>query len=267
MATQGSITGMAKGAQTKARALFQGLLTLAQFIQTPTRVVVQVSSVWEAWMNPSKRKGFQDLAQGHPAEYYSQITPLFIHKNHKTPEAPGNEPHLRQRQRDAALAAWERATQIHNADTEAWQRILDHDQYEIYQHAAHRLASIYEDKDHYLHSKPGRATGHKTKQRKKNLIDQCKQPWQSGNNQWKPHRSGYQCHTCHTRVHQGLTAATIETRLEEDCGQLNTPAPEPDLQPGKAVGKKTTRASRIATILKTHPPRRMPMSIRRLQGT
>ena len=37
---------------------------------------------------------------------------------------------------------------------------------------------------------------------------------------------------------------------------LTVPAPEPDLQPGKAVGKKPTRASRIATILKTqqdHP--------------
>ena len=111
---KGTITGMAKGAQTKARALFQGLLTLAQFIQTPTRVVVQVSSVWEAWTNPSKRKGFQDLAQGHPAEYYTLITPLYVHKNHRTPEAPGNEPHLRQRQRDAAIAAWERATHIHN---------------------------------------------------------------------------------------------------------------------------------------------------------
>ena len=88
----GTITGMARGAQTKARAIFQGLLTLAQFTQTPTRVVVQVSSVWEAWTNPAKRKGFHDLAQGQPAEYYTLITPLYIHKNHKT---PGNEPHLR----------------------------------------------------------------------------------------------------------------------------------------------------------------------------
>ena len=163
---KGTITGMAKGAQTKARALFQGLLTLAQF-------VVQVSSVWEA-----PASGFQDLA--HPAEYYTRITPLYVHKNHKTPEAPGNEPHLRQRQRDAALAAWERATQIHNPDKEAWQNILDHDHYEIYQPAAHRLARIYEGKEHYAHCKPERAAGHKTKQRKKNLIDQRKQPWQPG---------------------------------------------------------------------------------------
>ena len=47
------------------------------------------------------------------------------------------------------MAAWERATQIHNQDKEAWQTILDNDHYEIYQHAAQRLAKIYEDKDHY----------------------------------------------------------------------------------------------------------------------
>ena len=100
---KGIISGMARGPQTKARAIFQGLLTLAQFIQTPTRVIVQVSSVWEAWINPAKRKGFHDLVQGQAAEYFTLITPLYIHKNHKTPDAPGNEPHLRQRQRDAAL--------------------------------------------------------------------------------------------------------------------------------------------------------------------
>ena len=94
---KGTITGMARRSQSKARAIFQALLTLAQFIQTPTRVVVQLSLVWEAWTNPGKRKGFHDLAQGQPAEYYTLITPLYIHKNHKTPEAPGNEPHLRQR--------------------------------------------------------------------------------------------------------------------------------------------------------------------------
>ena len=231
------ITGMARGAQSKARAIFQGLLTLAQFIQTPTRVIVQVCSVWEAWTNPGRRNGFHDLAQGQPAEYFTLITPLYIHKNHKTPEAPGNEPHLRQRQRDAALAAWERATQIHNPDKEAWQHILDQDHYEIYKHAAERLAKIYEDKEHYLHSKPGRAVAHKTKQRKKALIDQCKQPWQQGKHQWKPHRSGYQCHTCQTRVHQGLTAAMIEERLQEDCAQLTAPTPDPDLPQAERLAR------------------------------
>ena len=133
---------------------------------------------------------------------------------------PGNEPH----QRDAALAAWERAMQIHNPDAEAWQRTLDQDHYEIYQHAAHRLETIYADKEHYVRSKPGRATGHKTKQRKKNLSEQRKQPW-------------YQCHTCHTRVHQGLTAAAIEARLQEDCEQLTNPALEPDLRPDKEASR------------------------------
>ena len=41
----------------------------------------------------------------------------------------------------------------------------------------------------------------------------------------------------------------IEERLQEDCAQLTAPAPEPDLPPGRAVGKKPTRASRIASLL------------------
>lgn len=54
----GAITGMAKGPH------FQGLLTLAQYVQTPVTVIVQLGSVWEAWTNPKKRQGFHDLAQG-----------------------------------------------------------------------------------------------------------------------------------------------------------------------------------------------------------
>ena len=258
---------MARGPQTKARAIFQGLLTLAQFIQTPTRVIVQVSSAWEAWTNPAKRKGFHDLVQGQPAEYFTLITPLYIHKNHKTPEAPGNEPHLRQRQRDAALAAWERASSIHSPDKEAWQSILDQDHLEIYKHAAARLAKIYDDKDHYLHTKPGRAVGHKTKQRKKTLIAQCQQPWQPGKHQWKAHRSGYQCHTCQTRVHQGLAASMIEERLQEDCAQLTAPTPEPDLPPDRAVGKKPTRASRIASLLQLQQEHPTTPDVHHLQET
>lgn len=53
---------MTKGPQTKARAIFQGLPTVAQFGQTPITVIVQLALVWEAWTNPKKRKGFYDLA-------------------------------------------------------------------------------------------------------------------------------------------------------------------------------------------------------------
>ena len=83
---KGTITGMAPG--SKARALFQGLLTLAQHVLTPVNVVVQLGSVWEAWKNPKKRHGFEDLTQGIEEHVYHHITPLYIHKNTRTPEAP-----------------------------------------------------------------------------------------------------------------------------------------------------------------------------------
>ena len=38
-----------------------------------------------------------------------RITVLYISRNTRISEAPGNEPQLRRRQRDAALTAWERA--------------------------------------------------------------------------------------------------------------------------------------------------------------
>ena len=122
---KGTITGMPPGPQTKARALFQGLLTLAQYVLTPVNVIVQLGSVWEAWTNPRKRKGFSDQVQGLAEELFRRITPLYIHKSQRTPDAPGSEPDLRQRQRDAALAAWERANTIHDQHAEAWRRTLD----------------------------------------------------------------------------------------------------------------------------------------------
>ena len=248
---KGTITGMPVGPQTKARALFQGLLTLAQFVLTPVNVIVQLGSVWEAWTNPKKRKGFLNLIHGFPNELFSRITPLYIHRNQRTPDAPGSEPHLQQRQRDAALAAYERANTIYDPQAEAWQRTLDQDHFHVYQHAAARLEKIFKDPQHYIHEKPVRRAGHTTRQysAKKLLIQQCRNAWKQGQHQWKPHRSGYQCHTCQVRVHQGLTAEIIEQRLDEACKLLEHEAPEPDLPANRAVGKKTTRASIIAEIL------------------
>ena len=77
---------MAPGQQTKARALFQGLITLAQRVLTPINVIIQLGSVWEAWTNPTKRKGFEDLAKGFDEDLFRRIAPLYIHKNQRTPE-------------------------------------------------------------------------------------------------------------------------------------------------------------------------------------
>ena len=248
--------GMAPGPQTKARALFQGLITLAQFVLTPTNVVVQLGVVWEAWTNPRKRKGFEDLAHGLGAQFFQRITPLYIHKNHRTPDTPANEPHLRRRQRDAALAAYERASTLYDRQAEDWQQTLDQDHLKIYKQAAARLEKIYKDPQHFIHDKPVRRAGHATKQYKKRLINQCKAPWQPHKHQWVPHRSGYQCQTCHTRVHQALTVEVIETHLSQDCELLTHEAPEPDLRPDKPIGQKVTRTTAIKKLLEVqqqHP--------------
>ena len=173
--------------------------------------------------------------------------PLYIHKNQRSPDTPGNEPHLRRKQRDAALAAYERATTLYDRQAEDWQKTLQ-DHVKIYKHAAARLEKIYKDPQHYIHDKPVRRAGPTTKQYKKRPINQCKAPWQPNKHQWVPHRSGYQCQTCHTRVHQALTVEIIENHLQQDCELLTHEAPEPDLRPDKPVGQKITRATTIKRL-------------------
>ena len=124
----------------------------------------------------------------------------------------------------------------------------------VYKHAAARLEKIYKDPQHYIREKPVRRAGHNAKQYKKRLINQCKLPWSPCKHQWEPHRSGFQCHTCHTRVHQALTVE-IEQRLKQECDLLTHEAPETDLRQNKPVGQKITRASTIKQLLEQQQQR------------
>lgn len=56
-------------------------------------------------------------------------------------------------------------------------------------------------KDHYIHQKAPRHQGKQTKQRKKQLVQQCQKPWQAPNHRWEPHRSGFHCSACGLRAH------------------------------------------------------------------
>ena len=216
----GAITGAPKGPQTKGRALFAGLVALTKHTTTQVKVIVQLSSVWEAWHKPPHRHPYPDLLEDTTAQDRQRITVLYISWNTRTPEAPGNEPQLRRRQRDAALTAWERADALHDRRQTAWQGTLDRDHQAIYKQAVQRLEKIFEDKQHYLHNKAGKNPGKHTKQKKKDLIQQCHKPWQEPYQRWAPQRSGFACITCGTRMHQGLTAQLLEERLTEPCLQL-----------------------------------------------
>ena len=173
---------------------------------------MQVVAVWEAWTHPKHRESHQELYEGLTDDDFRRVTVLYVSKNTRTPDTPGNEPHLQRRQRDAALAAWERANSLHDRKATEWQAVLDKDHAEIYSHAAARLAKIFADKDHYLHQKAPRHQGRQTKQHKKQLVQHCRRPWQAPHHRWQPHRSGYQCSACGERVHQALTASTIKER-------------------------------------------------------
>ena len=80
-----------------------------------------------------------------------------------------------------------------------------------------------------------------TKQHKKQLVQHCRKPWKEPFHRWQPHRSGYQCSACGERVHQALTATTIEERLEQVCPQLQLEASYPEHHsPHKPIQKKST---------------------------
>ena len=215
---------MPQGQQTKGRALFAGLVALAKHTTNPVKVIVQLSSVWEAWNKQPHQHPYPDLLDGITDQDRRRITVHYISRSTKTPDAPGSEPQLRRRQRDAALTAWERADGLHDRRLTAWQQTLDKDHKKIYLHAVQRLEKIFEDKQHFIHNKADRQPGKHTKQRKKDLTQQCNKPWQDPFDRWAPQRSGYACTACGTRMHQGPTAQILEDRLAEPCTQLQAPA-------------------------------------------
>ena len=105
---------------------------------------------------------------------------------------------------------------------------------------------VFADKEHYLHQKPNRHQGRHTKQHKKQLVQHCTKPY----HRWQPHRSGYQCSACGIRVHQALTAPTIEERLGQPCPQIQIDEEYPEQSsPHKPIQRKLTRAQVVANLL------------------
>ena len=143
-----AITGTPPAPHNKARVLMEGLVALAKHTATQVRVIVQLISVWEAWTQEKHRGPFLDQLEQITAQDYQRVTVLYVARNTKSPQAPGSEPQLRRRQRDAALAAWERAKTFQNSRSTGWQKVLDEDHKLIYQHAINTLSVIFTSKDH-----------------------------------------------------------------------------------------------------------------------
>ena len=250
----GTLTGVPKGSQTKVRALLAGLVTLANQTTDQVKVIVQLASVWEAWNHPKHRSPYMDLLAEVPPHDYQRVTVLYISKNTRTPDAPANEPQLKRRQREAALAAWERAKTFYDAKQEEWQETLDQDHQLIYEHAVNRLSKIYADNMHYVHQKAPRHQGKHTKQYKKELVNRCRKPWADNHHHWEPHqRSDFQCRSCGIRMHQSLTTEVLETRLNEDCPQMLIETGPTSAAEAAPLPRKQTRAQRIKELLESQP--------------
>ena len=145
----GAIAGIPQGSTNKSqgpvcRSNF--VVALTKHTTTPVKVIVQLSAVWEAWHHPPHQRQFQDLLEDLTLQDRKRVTVLYISKNTRTPDAPGNEPQLRRRQRDAALTAWERANAMHDRRHTEWQQTVGQEHIQIYKHAVQRLEKIYADK-------------------------------------------------------------------------------------------------------------------------
>ena len=166
---------------------------------------------------------------------------------------------LRRRQRETALAAWERAKTLFDAKQEEWQETLDQDYKLIYEHAINRLSKVFADSQHYVHQKAPRHQGKQTKQYKKELINRCRQAWDSEHHHWEQHqRSGFQCRDCGLRMHQGLTADILEARLTETCPQTVFTEVATNAEKAAPLPKKLTRAQQIKALLDSQPEQPTP---------
>ena len=184
--------------------------------------------------------------------WFALQTALYVSAQARTPDQPGAEPHLRRRQRDAGLTAWERANEPHDKSK------LDEDHQQAYQYAVERITAIYKDPAHYIHDKPKRSQATNTKKYKKRLVHKCTEPPTEEGRRWTKHRSGYQCAHCSARIAQGLTAATIEQRLAEPCeGKRNLPPADGENEtPDRKIPKRATRTQLIQELLAAQPPER-----------
>ena len=255
----GSLTGVAKGSQTKVRALLAGLVALANHTSDSIKVIVQLATVWKAWHHPKHRGPYMDILAEVPTQDFQRVTVLYISKNTRTPDAPANEPQLRRRQRDSALAAWERAKNFYDAKQEEWQETLDQDHKLIYEHAVNRLSKILADNTHYVHQKAPRHQGKQTKQYKKELVNRCRKQWDANHHHWEPHqRSGYQCRSCGIRMHQSLTTDVLEARLQEDCPQILIDDGPTTAEASAPLPRKLTRAQQLKQLLDQQPEHPLP---------
>lgn len=60
-------------------------------------------------------------------------------------------------------------------------------------------------------------------------MHKCTEAATEEGHHWTPHRSGYQCALCSTRIHQGLTTTVIKQKLQEPCeGKTSIPPEGPD---------------------------------------
>lgn len=129
----------APGPQTKARALFYRLKILAQRVLTPTKIVVQLVSVWEASTSTKGDRKFNDL-----------LISLRQTKRRSSRSTPVPRPVLlisleRSPTVTAATRCWThrlgRATELYDKSKDEWQQTLDADHQQVYTHALERITA------------------------------------------------------------------------------------------------------------------------------
>ena len=240
---QGIILATPPGAQTPRRAWFYGLMLVHHFVPGPIVIQVPNRKTQEAWYNPHKRKGVQDLGQDLNQESHKRITVVVIRKVHLT--EPQHQS-VRDRMKDAHLAVKERVDELRPKATEAFLKEQDVHIEKIYKEAAKRVQLLLEDRSHFFHSKEEKAQDKRVKMRwkKKDFFNQLPSFAPEQGHKWVADKVAYKCQKCSTRVTVQTPFEQLKRVAEETCTEE-----QPSAGGATVGGKKPTRDEVLKDIV------------------
>ena len=241
---QGAILATPPGAQNPRRAWFYGLMLLQHFVPGPITVQVHSGKIFEAWHNPSKRKGMQDLAQDLTKDTMQRIKVALVLPSQLQAV---NHQKTRERQKDAKLAVQERAKELKPSTLEQQLQQQDGRTEKVYKEAAKRIQLLLEDKSHFFHAKEDTAKDKRSKMRwkKKDFFTHMPEFAKEEGHQWISDKIALRCRKCSKRVTIQTPFAELKKATEEQCtGNLQQPSPD-----NPKGGKKQTRDEVLKQLL------------------
>ena len=218
-----AITGIVHGEQTRQRALFYALRTLAFYADNKCQVVLSDKAICQLWASRRGPVKYPDLDANFPADDYDKVRVLYVsnaamrerHQAH-------TDFHLLRRQQEAKTVAIARATAEYQEREH--KELMEQDQLltQVYETAVVRMGALLDmQQAQKAQVKAGNPATHFTvKDEKKKLIAQMKfAAATSHGHVWVKQRNGLKCRNCQTQANQRFTLAVLQTKQHEACSE------------------------------------------------